>query len=457
MYEWPRLASEGEAVRIALSNDREALAQAVRRACQDDPDTCKKMDPEPIVMSKARETVGELRPAARRTVLTLQALASGLGRLLGRKSIILMTEGFFVEESWADLRQIVGAAARSNVRIYSLDARGLDTRQINDMHQMTVMDPGGGMPLDAYNTTEDGPNMLAVDTGGYVIRNTNKFADALTQIAHDAGTYYVISYTPSNSVQDGSFRKISVRMKPKGVSVRAKRGYLATPSATLASNAPTPSAAPAPASATANPPASPREAPQPSASDGPPSPADIASPRAPEETAPAAAAPVAVTGTPVATASPARSTAAAFALRPDSAGRIDQLARSQGSEAVRQGIASQGWDRYQKGDLESASALLGKAVADPGAQPWVRYAFGYSELGLKHPELAVPEWEKVRAAAPEFEPVYLDLADAVHADAEFRACARRAESGRHEMAGRHRGAQCRRERSRSGAVRWTTR
>ena len=149
-----------------------------------------------------------------------------------------MTEGFFVEESWADLRQIVGAAARSNVRIYSLDARGLDTRQINDMHQMTVMDPGGGMPLDAYNTTEDGPNMLAVDTGGYVIRNTNKFADALTQIAHDAGTYYVISYTPSNSVQDGSFRKISVRMKPKGVSVRAKRGYLATPSATLASNAP---------------------------------------------------------------------------------------------------------------------------------------------------------------------------------------------------------------------------
>ena len=31
---------------------------------------------------------------------------------------------------------------------------------------------------------------------------------------------------------------------------------------------------------------------------------------------------------------------------------------------------------------------------------------------MKHPELAVPEWEKVRAAAPEFEPVYLDLADA---------------------------------------------
>ena len=86
LYEWPRLASEGEAVRIALSNDREALAQAVRRACQDDPDTCKKMDPEPIVMSKARETVGELRPAARRTVLTLQALASGLGRLPGRRA-----------------------------------------------------------------------------------------------------------------------------------------------------------------------------------------------------------------------------------------------------------------------------------------------------------------------------------------------------------------------------------
>jgi VWFA-related protein len=200
LFEWPRLSSESEAIRTrALSDDREVLAQAVRRACQDDPSVCRNASPETMVMEKARSIVAELRPAARRTVVALQALASGLGRLPGRKTVILMTEGFFVEESWADLRQIVGAAARSNVRIYSLDARGLDTRQTNDLRQLGVMDAGGGLPLDAYNTIEDGPNVLAVDTGGYPIRRTNTFADALAEIAQDTSRYYVLGYSPSNA------------------------------------------------------------------------------------------------------------------------------------------------------------------------------------------------------------------------------------------------------------------
>ena len=46
------------------------------------------------------------------------------------------------------------------------------------------MDPGGSIPLEAYNTIEDGPNMLAVDTGGYPIRHTNNFTDALTELPH---------------------------------------------------------------------------------------------------------------------------------------------------------------------------------------------------------------------------------------------------------------------------------
>jgi tetratricopeptide (TPR) repeat protein len=75
-------------------------------------------------------------------------------------------------------------------------------------------------------------------------------------------------------------------------------------------------------------------------------------------------------------------------------------------------MASRGWDRYQKGDLEGAAELLGKAAAEPDSRPWVHYALGYSELGLRRPERAAPEWEKVRTAVPEFLPVYLDLADA---------------------------------------------
>lgn len=80
--------------------------------------------------------------------------------------------------------------------------------------------------------------------------------------------------------------------------------------------------------------------------------------------------------------------------------------------AVTSSLASQGWERYQKGDLEGAAELLGRAVVDRNAQPWVFYALGYSELALRHIGKAAGAWETVRAAAPDFRAVYLDLADA---------------------------------------------
>ena len=390
LFEWPRLSTESEAIRIALSDDREVLAQAVRRACQDDPTVCKNGSPEPMVMEKARSIVAELRPAARRTVVALQALASGLGRLPGRKTIILMTEGFFIEESWADLRQIVGAAARSNVRVYSLDARGLDTRQANDLRQLGVMDAGGGMPLEAYNTIEDGPNTLAVDTGGYPIRRTNIFADALAEIARDTSRYYVLGYSPSSAPADGSFRRLTVRVKRQGVKVRARRGYLATAPAVTTSGVP-PSALPVN-------PAAPSSA---ASGTGAAAPASAASVSTADRVAPS-----------VTAAADATHAAPAITFRPDTSVRVRELASREPGTEPTSSAASQGWNRYQQGDLEGAAEWLGKAVSDPNARPWVHYALGYSELALRHPDKAAQAWETVRAAVPEFRAVYLDLADA---------------------------------------------
>ena len=65
---------------------------------------------------------------------------------------------------------------------------------------------------------------------------------------------------------------------------------------------------------------------------------------------------------------------------------------------------------YGRGDLEGAERLLAQA-AQQGAAPWVFYALGFAQIGLKKPVEALQAWERVRAAVPEFEPVYLDLAD----------------------------------------------
>lgn len=394
--EWPRFSSDAEAVQIALFQNREVIGQVVRRAMADDPSLT--VDPTPDVMEKARRIVNELRPAAANTVRTVQALVSGLGRIPGRKTLVLLTEGFFVEESYGDLRQIIGAAARSNVRIYSIDARGLNIHEESDnLRQLSVMDAQGSLPLEAYNTIEDGPNTLAVDTGGYVVRRTNDFKAGLAEIARDTSTYYVIAYAPTKA-GDGSFRRITVRVKRPGLMVRFRRGYLSTAPA-----AHTPAAAPT--GENARPPAVPgaaaRGAPEPTGTK-----VDAA---AGEKTV---AAPARKDAAPEDRGKVPSGMAPALTLRPDSNDRVRELASRDPAAEGGTNLASQGWERYQKGDLEGAAELLTRAAADLNARPWVHYVLGYSEFGLGHPDIAAQEWEKVRGAAPDFLPVYLDLADA---------------------------------------------
>jgi len=392
LQDWPRM-SDVEAIRIAIASDGAVLQQVVDRATREAPGSGRVMvDYTPDVMQKARNVVSELRQASAQTVKTLAALLNGLARFPGRKTVVLMTDGFYVEEAMADLRQIVGMAARSNVRLYAIDGRGVSRGALDtEITALNPMETGAAIPTDIYNTIEDGPNTLAVDTGGYVIRNTNDFKSALAEVAEDTSHYYVIGYSPSNTKMDGKFRTVSVKVKRPGLSVRARKGYLATPDAARTvprapqASEPEPSERPAPE------PTNPA-APVP-VSPTPPAPAPTASPE------PAAAAEV-------------PEAAAAIALRPDTEARVRALAAGHAESGDAKRLASKGWDLYSKGDLEGAERALGEAVTLPGAAPWESYALGFAQFGLGKPKEAAQSWERVRGAVPEFEAVYLDLADA---------------------------------------------
>jgi len=408
LQDWPRI-TEIEATRIALVNDKDVLDQVVRRATQEagggGGGRGAAVDYEPQVRSKAAQIVAELRPAAARTIKTLLGLLNGLGRVPGRKTVVMMTDGFWVEESWGELRSIVGLAARGNVRFYSIDAQGLKRgSNTTDLNQMTPMETAGEIPTGAYNTIEDGPNSIAWDTGGYYIRKTNDFKSAFTEIVADTSTYYVLGYTPASETLDGRFRPIKVNVKRDGVTVRARKGYLAVPAAASPAvpRAPAAPAAPAPANAAAPPAPAPR--------------AETAQAGAGATYPAGAVPPSAVTAapTPPVAAAPSPPSAAApvepIALRPDSSMRVRDLASTAQGSGPGARAASEGWNLYGKGDLEGAERLLAQA-AQQGAAPWVHYALGFARIGLRKPVEALQSWERVLAAAPEFEPVYLDLAD----------------------------------------------
>jgi VWFA-related protein len=79
----------------------------------------------------------------------------------------------------------------------------------------------------AFDTADDGPTILTANTGGFIVRNIDDMSRAFGMIVRDTSTYYVIGYQPDNSTMDGKYRRIDVKSKVPGLSVRARKGYAA--------------------------------------------------------------------------------------------------------------------------------------------------------------------------------------------------------------------------------------
>jgi VWFA-related protein len=120
--------------------------------------------------------------------------------------------------------EMLDDANRSNVTFYPIDPRGLAV--FNDR---TSTAPGNRMfkgQLDSLQT-------LATATDGIASMNSNDFAKNFKRIADDLSSYYLMGYYSTNTEPDGKVRRITVKVKRPGVSVRARRGYRAESRADL--------------------------------------------------------------------------------------------------------------------------------------------------------------------------------------------------------------------------------
>lgn len=427
MREWPRLLDPYE-VYLIDRNDREATNRAVQRACSDDPDACRRIPIDQAVQEKARRLVSDLRGTGMRTMQALTGLASGLTKLPGRKSIILFSDGFFTEDSWGNLKGITDLSGRASVRIYALDTRGLNRGSASS--EIFALGPHGDVnpagEVTGFDTGSDGPNSLAVDTGGLVIRNENDFPKALREFADDTNNYYVIGYLPTNTRFDGKFRKVTVRARRPGLNVRARKGYLATPDRLKADPGETPKQGEADALSPSS------GAGVPPVAGAPPSGVTgVAPPAMPPPGGGAAPAPGTVppvAGTAVVLKPTGEVEPLAVRARPRVGTQVDELTTigGNGGEKGSTGLpedlrrrARDGWDAYQRGDLKAATAALGQAATHHAAPPWVHYALGWSQYAEGEYPAAGVQWEQVRAVVPAFEPVYFDLADSYLQQREF--------------------------------------
>jgi VWFA-related protein len=185
---------------------------------------------DPYVTSRAAEVY---YTATARNRVTLEAVERALNALIeirGRKSLVLVSEGFIYDPELDVFKRIVSASRRANTAIYFVNGRGLEGLPFGMDAELSTTLPQEdiGFAFSEAAETTEGSESLAADTGGFTVRNTNDLAGGLKRIADETRAYYLIGYNPKNAARDGAFRKIQVKVPGrKGIQIRARKGYYA--------------------------------------------------------------------------------------------------------------------------------------------------------------------------------------------------------------------------------------
>lgn len=124
----------------------------------------------------------------------------------GRKAIVLLTDGADTNSRFS-YNKVLEWTRTHDVTIYSI---GLGA---------TVLDVG----------IRSSMKQLADETGGrsYFPSTAGGLADVYQQIAEDLRSQYYLTYSPTNQKLDGTWRKIKLETRARGVKLKTRKGYYA--------------------------------------------------------------------------------------------------------------------------------------------------------------------------------------------------------------------------------------
>jgi len=169
-----------------------------------------------------------------RKLTALEDAARKLAIYPEKKALIYFSSG--VEktgiENQSQLKATVNAAVRANVSFYPVDARGLTaTAPAGDA---SVASPRGTSVLTgssqgslraSFNDSQETLFSLAADTGGKALLDSNDLTQGIRQAVSDIRTYYTLGYYPTNTAEDGRYRRVKVQLVRAALVKDAKLDY----------------------------------------------------------------------------------------------------------------------------------------------------------------------------------------------------------------------------------------
>jgi VWFA-related protein len=199
--------------------------------------TCAKPDirsvAESMVRSATRRALEIGDQDVRVTLGFVKEVVRRMAALSGQRMLILLSPGFLTltAEAMSEKSQLLDVAARSNVTISALDARGLYTTSLDaseqGAHSTLALQTGSESQYHAESMTltEDVMAELADGTGGTFVHNSNDLKGGLQTLAAAPEYVYLLELSLENVKQDGAYHPLKVKVDQQGLKLQARRGY----------------------------------------------------------------------------------------------------------------------------------------------------------------------------------------------------------------------------------------
>jgi VWFA-related protein len=188
-----------------------------------------------LVQTRARSILERANAYTRNTLRSLDSMVRAVSPMPGRKLAFFLSDGFLLsrtEPGVSDaLRDITDAAVRAGVVLYTLDARGLATNPSLDASVSAPFDLTNQIErVEARSVTEsqEALHILAEQTGGRAILNTNAQTAAVGRTVKETAAYYLLAWrTSANEQRAGKLRRLDVTVKGRPeLTVLVQRGFI---------------------------------------------------------------------------------------------------------------------------------------------------------------------------------------------------------------------------------------
>jgi VWFA-related protein len=142
------------------------------------------------------------------TLDALTAIARIMRQAPGQKNLLWVSAAFPLTSHHQDVTRAVRILNGANLVLYAIDPRGV-------------------LPSFAAEANDDAMKEFTEPTGGRTFYNNNDVASLLSDAFDDSRAGYILTYSPRDYAEDGSYHDVRLKTARKGVTLRYRPGYFA--------------------------------------------------------------------------------------------------------------------------------------------------------------------------------------------------------------------------------------